>query len=77
MKILSIEDKSEEGFIFSRSNLLRAASELGVYDTMEGIVKGLADEAVGIPIDLLRTGTGLLDALLPRNKLIRQNKTNP
>ena len=64
LDVLIIDDV-EPGGVFGMANIRRAAQELGVSVEINRIIKGLVEETFELPSQLLKSGQGFLDALLP------------
>ena len=51
--------------IFGMKNIKRAAQELGIELEVDEILKGIVDEGIDLPSQLLKGGQELLETLLP------------
>ena len=62
--ILMTDDVPSSG-IFGMKNIKRAAQELGIELEVDEILKGIVDEGIELPSQLLKGGQELLETLLP------------
>lgn len=65
MTLLANDGEEGEGGLLGNENLMRVARELDVESAMRKILGGLVEGVSEIPGTLLRTGTEILDGLIP------------
>jgi len=65
MSLLERDAEESEGGLIGHENLLRVARELGVESAMGEILGGIVEGVSEIPGTLLRTGSEILDGLIP------------
>lgn len=58
-------DDAPSGGIFGMANIKRSAQELGIEIEVNDILKGLVEEGIELPSQLLKGGQQLLESLLP------------
>jgi hypothetical protein len=65
MTLLTEGDEESEGGLIGSENLMRVARELGVESAMRKVLGGIIEGVSEIPGTLLRTGSEILDGLIP------------